>query len=115
MMRPKAVSCADLVGVDLQNAGLIHGSGEDAGAGNLFHRHRLAGDVGLIDKGMAADDHAIHGNVTARPHQHDVANVHVPTDRAAPLDHPTALPRSAAADPAIAGSRLGRGPPSSLR
>ena len=61
MIRPKAVSCPTLSVLDLQNAGLVHGSGKYAGAGNLFHWHRFTSDVGLVHERMAADDHPSTG------------------------------------------------------
>ncbi len=67
----------DLVRLDLENSRLIDGSSEHARAGDFFHRHRFAGDGGLIDERMSTDHHAIHGKMPSRPHQHNVADVHV--------------------------------------
>ena len=102
MILPKAVSCPILSVLDLQNTGLVHCSGKNAGARNLFHWHGFTSDVGLVHERMSADNHPVHGDVSPWPDQHYVADVDT---RYAPRSHltiATALPRLAAANPAVA-------------
>jgi hypothetical protein len=51
----------------------IDGAGIDGGAGLLFDGHRLAGDGGLIDEGVAAGDGAVDWDAAAWLYQDDVS------------------------------------------
>ena len=56
---------------------LIYRAGVDGGARHFFHRHRLAGDAGLVEEGMAAQHRAINRHATARIDEHSVANIEI--------------------------------------
>ena len=73
---PERRVAADLFRADFQHARLVDGSREYRRAGDLLHRHGLAGDRRLVDEGVAARDHAVHRNSTAGPDQHHIANLH---------------------------------------
>ena len=51
---------ADALGTAGQRTVLVDGRGADGGAGELVHRHALAGQGGLVDRGDALGDGAVH-------------------------------------------------------
>lgn len=53
---------ADALGTAGQRTVLVDGRGADGGAGKLVHRHALAGQGGLVDRGDALGDGAVHGD-----------------------------------------------------
>src|ERR1700730_3443647 len=56
---------ADAFGADLDRSGLIDRARVDRRARPLFNRHRLTGDAGLVEEGMAAQHRAINRQATA--------------------------------------------------
>jgi len=64
---------ADARGAHAQAAQLGDGRRVDVAAGAHLHRQRLAGDGGLVDRGLAAHHLAVHGNLFAGAHDHQVA------------------------------------------
>ena len=56
---------------------LIYRAGVDGGARHFFHRHRLAGDAGLVEEGMAAQHRAVDRHAPARIDEHGVANLEI--------------------------------------
>jgi hypothetical protein len=60
---------------DLERAGLIDRSRVDGGPGALLDRHRLAGNRGLVDVGVAGYDDPVDGDVAARIHQDEIPGV----------------------------------------
>src|SRR5690606_31596425 len=79
---------ADAAGFDLQQAGLVYSGADDLVAGVLADRHGLAGGHRLVDRAFALHDDAVRRDFFARPHDHDVAGLHV-LDRH--LDLPSVL------------------------
>ena len=55
----------DALGADLERAGLVDRAGEDRRARGLLDRHRLAGDAGLVNEGVAADHRAVDRHAPA--------------------------------------------------
>ena len=60
------------LGADVQGAGLQDRAGEHGRAQSLVFRGRFAGDRGLIDRAVAADDYTIDGQLFAGAGQDDV-------------------------------------------
>ncbi len=60
-----------------QRAALVQGTGGDAVAGALGHRHRLAGEHGFVQPAAAFFHFAVHGDFLARAHPHAVAGHHL--------------------------------------
>ena len=60
--RGVGAGAADL---DLQHAGQVLRAGEHFVARLLVHGQRFAGDGGLVERALAADDHAVRRHVVA--------------------------------------------------
>ncbi len=56
---------------------LIDGGSDHLVAGTLLDGHALAGDHALVHGAMALDQDTVHGDLFARPHDHNVADFHV--------------------------------------
>jgi hypothetical protein len=67
----------DALGADLDRSGLIDRARIDGRACYLFNRYRLAGDAGLVEKGMTAQYRAINRHATARIDEHSVTDLEI--------------------------------------
>ena len=65
---------ADGGGPDLDGAGGVEGGADDGVAGGLVDREALAGEHALVDRGGAADDDAVDGDLLAGTDADDVAD-----------------------------------------
>jgi hypothetical protein len=60
---------------DFEHAGEVLGAGEDFVADLLVHGEGFAGDVGLVEGGLAGLDQAVGGDVVAGADADDVADL----------------------------------------
>ena len=60
--------------LDFQDAGQVLRAGKNLVAGLLVHRQRFAGDGGLVERTLAADDDAVRRHVVAGADADDVAD-----------------------------------------
>ena len=65
----------DLVGAHDEAAGLVDRPADDPLAGGSCHRHRFAGDHGLVDGARSLDDLAVDRHFFAGPHAQPVADL----------------------------------------
>ena len=66
---------ADLLRAQDERARSVHGSADDAIAGALLHRNRLAGNHRLVDSASALDNDAVHRHLLARTHAQAVSGL----------------------------------------
>ena len=77
MICARASLFADASRFELDEAALIERSSDDRVSLALFHRHQFAGQHGFVDRRTSFNNHAIHGELFAGPHQHQIANSHL--------------------------------------
>ena len=63
---------AQCLGRDDGRAGAVEAAADDLVAGRLVHRHALAGEHGLVDRALAADDRAVDRHALAGADAHPV-------------------------------------------
>ena len=74
MMRAMVVSAARRRDAHRQRPLPVDRPGKDLVAGRLVHRQAFAGDRRLVDRRLAGQHHAVHGNPLARADQDAVAD-----------------------------------------
>ena len=67
---------ANLLGAHHKAASLIERAADDVVACSLGHRHRFAGDHGLIDRTAALDEFAVHRNLFSWTDAQALADLH---------------------------------------